>query len=55
MKAMVQPFTSGSRSATRTNSASLDTRNIPVKANSRPKDLPDSGIRSARARFIAGH
>ena len=55
MKAMVQPFTSESRSATRTSSASLDTRNIPVKANSRPKDRPDRGIRSTSARFIAGH
>ena len=55
MKAMVQPFTSESRSATRTSSASLDTRNIPVKANSRPKDRPERGIRSTSARFIAGH
>ena len=55
MKAMVQPSTSESRSATRTSSESLDTRNIPVKASSRPRDRPDRGIRSRRAGAIAGH
>ena len=48
MKAIVQPSTSESRSATRTNRASVETRNIPVKASSRPRGRPDRGIRSLR-------